>query len=298
MRNGASVSTSSCPSGTRAAASRSPAAFLKVTGPANDSTYPASTQVRAIAASPEKQWKTTAVGRALLVQDAQDVVVRVPVVDHQRLAQALGEVDVPAERALLGVPGAVVPVVVETGLADGDHPRVGGEPLDLGAVVVGERGRAGRVQGDGGGDAVVPVRGVDHPAGAREVVGDGDDAGHADRGRPVQRGDDVRGVDAAAGVEMGVRVDGRHAQGLGRLRPGAPPVRAGHADGAKAALGALNVPKAAFATWVPPAHRAIGAQSGPVSPSSGSSFGKIGVGLTSGRPTSTGVDAQRACSPA
>jgi hypothetical protein len=43
-------------------------------------------------------------GRTLVVQDSQDVVVRVPVVDHQRLAQALGEVDVPPERAFLGVP--------------------------------------------------------------------------------------------------------------------------------------------------------------------------------------------------
>src|SRR3954453_6802372 len=58
----------------------------------------------------------------------------------------------------------------------------GGEPLDLGAVVVGERGRAGRVQADGGDDAVVPLRGVDDPAGTREGVGDGAAAGHAPRG--------------------------------------------------------------------------------------------------------------------
>ena len=62
---------------------------------------------------------------------------------------------------------SAVPVVVEPGLADGDHPRVGGQPLDLGVVGVGDRRRAGGVQGDGGGDPVVPVRGVDDPAGAR-----------------------------------------------------------------------------------------------------------------------------------
>ena len=45
-------------------------------------------------------------------------------------------------------------------------------------------------------------------------------------------------------------------------------------------------------------HRAIGAHSGPVSPSAGSSLVKIGVGRASGRPTSIGVDAHRACSPA
>ena len=44
------------------------------------------------------------------------------------------------------------------------------------------------------------------------------------------------------------------------------------------------------------AHFWIGAHSGPVSPSSGSSLRKIGVGLASGRPTWIGVDSQRACS--
>ena len=44
--------------------------------------------------------------RALVVEHAQDVVVRVPVVDHQRLAVPLRQVDVPAEGRLLGGPAA------------------------------------------------------------------------------------------------------------------------------------------------------------------------------------------------
>ena len=48
-------------------------------------------------------------GRALLVEDAQHVVVGVTVVDLQGLAEALGEVDVPAEAVLLdGTPSGPV----------------------------------------------------------------------------------------------------------------------------------------------------------------------------------------------
>ncbi len=69
-------------------------------------------------------------------EHAQHVVVGVAVVDLQHLAEPLGEVDVPAERPVLGgAPGDVVgvhPVVVEPGLADHPDPRVTGQLLDLG----------------------------------------------------------------------------------------------------------------------------------------------------------------------
>ena len=67
------------------------------------------------------------VGRPLLLEDAQHVVVGVTVVDLQGLAGPLGEVDVPAERILLH-PNALRPgaVVVEPRLAD--RPAPAGAP--------------------------------------------------------------------------------------------------------------------------------------------------------------------------
>ena len=104
---------------------------------------------------------TVRVGRALLLEDAQHVVVGVAVVDLQRLAGALGQVDVPAERILLH-PNALGPgaVVVEPGLADHPHPRVRGQLLDL---------RVGRVEAPGLGQPgrLVGVQG--HPAEHRGV---------------------------------------------------------------------------------------------------------------------------------
>ena len=65
--------------------------------------YPASAHFLAISASPEKLWNTTTVRRALLGQHPQHVVVRLAVVDHQRLAGALGDLDVRAEARVLVV---------------------------------------------------------------------------------------------------------------------------------------------------------------------------------------------------
>ena len=66
------------------------------------------------------------VRRALLLQDAQHVGVRLPVVDHQRLAGPLRDLDVLAEPPALDVGLGVVAVVVEPGLADRDDARPGG----------------------------------------------------------------------------------------------------------------------------------------------------------------------------
>ena len=60
--------------------------------------------------------------RALLRQDAQHVGVRLAVVDHQRLAGALGDLDVLTEPPALHVGRGVVAVVVQARLADRDHP--------------------------------------------------------------------------------------------------------------------------------------------------------------------------------
>ena len=65
---------------------------------------------------------------ALGAQHVEHLGVGVAVVDHQRLAGALGEVDVPGEGVALGGRlGAAVqlarPVQVEAGLADRDDAR-------------------------------------------------------------------------------------------------------------------------------------------------------------------------------
>ena len=96
-------------------------------------------------------------GCALLAQDAQHVVVGVAVVDHQRLADPLGQVDVPAEVHLLVDRLGAVPVVVEARLADGDHPRVGRQPLELGIPRVVQARDLGRVDGDRGVDVRMGV---------------------------------------------------------------------------------------------------------------------------------------------
>ena len=124
-------------------------------------------------------------GRALGREHVEHLGVGVAVVDHQRLAGALGEVDVPGEGVPLGGGlGAALqlarPVHVHAGLADRDDARVLGKPLDDGLGLLGERVGARRVQRDGGVDAGVPVGGLGHPACRLEVVGDGDDGLHAD----------------------------------------------------------------------------------------------------------------------
>ena len=100
-------------------------------------------------------------------QDAQHVLVGVAVVDLQRLAGALGQVDVPAERLLLRRaalgPGAEV---VEPGLADHPDPGVRREPLDLGV----RRGRARRASASRG--ASLGCSATPPPSSGRVLVDD------------------------------------------------------------------------------------------------------------------------------
>ena len=72
--------------------------------------------------------------RPFLGQDPQDVLVRVAVVDLQCLAGALGQIDVPAKRVLLGRSAfGASPEIVQSCLANHPDSRVGGEQLDLAA---------------------------------------------------------------------------------------------------------------------------------------------------------------------
>ena len=82
--------------GISVAASRSSRALRKLTVPERLSTHPASTHARAISAPDEKQWKITVAGAPSARSTSSTSCVGVAVVDHQRLAGPLGQVDVPA----------------------------------------------------------------------------------------------------------------------------------------------------------------------------------------------------------
>jgi hypothetical protein len=53
-------------------------------------------------------------------------------VDHERLADLLGDIDVRAEPVALQLRRGIVPVVVEPGLTDRSDLREGRQPRDLG----------------------------------------------------------------------------------------------------------------------------------------------------------------------
>jgi hypothetical protein len=124
---------------------------------------------------PREAVEHDAVGRAVGVEDRQDVLVGVPVVDDERLAALLRDRDVRAERALLRGPAVLVGAeVVEPGLPEGRDARQRGERVDLGEgrVEVGKaRGVVG-VQGDGGQDAGVGGGEFGGPAGGGDVGAD------------------------------------------------------------------------------------------------------------------------------
>ena len=145
-------------------------ALRKLTVPDRLSSQPASTQLRAISGPDEKQWKITVSGRALGAQHVEHLGVGVAVVDHQRLAGALGQVDVPRERlALLGrarrsrpacpastCPCPVSPIATTRGCA-------ASRSISARAASV-ERVGAGRVQRHRGVHPRVPVGGLRRPS--------------------------------------------------------------------------------------------------------------------------------------
>ena len=169
---------------------------MNVTVPAKERYQPRSAQNRAIAASPEKQWKTVRSGAPSSASTRRTSSCASPVVDLQHLPGALGQVDVRPERALLGGPrgGVAVrhPVVVQTRLPDDADARVGGEPLDLGerlrqstlAARRHDAGGLGRVQRHAADERlrIGPVELRDRPA--RRLRGRSRSAPSASRRRP------------------------------------------------------------------------------------------------------------------
>ena len=90
VRNGASVSASSWPGGATAAASRSCAALLNVTLPAKLHHIAGVRAALGQLGVAGEAVEDHLLRRALLGQDAQHVLVRVPIMDHHRLAGLLG----------------------------------------------------------------------------------------------------------------------------------------------------------------------------------------------------------------
>jgi hypothetical protein len=166
-------------------------------------------------------------GRPLLRQDAEDVLVGIAVVDLQGLARALGQVDVPTEGILLCLNAFRSRAkVVQPRLANDPDPGVGGEPLDLGLgrVELADGVKLGclvRMECHATQQRGIPLDDLDGESRAREVAADLDHAGHADSRRVVDDGLDVRKVAAVSGdVEVGVVVDHRDRQRVrGRRSP-------------------------------------------------------------------------------
>ena len=226
------------------------------------------------------------VRRALLVQHAQHVGVRVPIVDHERLAEPLRQRDVRAKARFLRHSTVVAgPERVQPGLADRPYPRLGGQALDdpqrlvqLGRRGRREPGRLVRMQRDRRDHRRVVGRERDAPPRRRHVTADLDHARHADGGGRR----DLRRRIAADDVEVRVAVQRRHRERLGRRR-----------ELALAAMGRAD------RTGIGVGHRSIdhcGAPSRASSSSTmdGSSLRNTGFGACSGVPASIATCSQRA----
>ena len=159
--------------------------------PAKQRWAPRSRQRRAKSASPEKQCITQRSGAPSLVDDLEHLVVGVAVVDHQRLVEPLGEVDVPPER--LDLRGPARPRRCGSGRgrsppppgpcrAPAPAPRSRPAPR-RGCRPAASRGRLVGVQRDPGDQGVVGRRRLDRPPGARQVAADLHDPGDADAPR-------------------------------------------------------------------------------------------------------------------
>ena len=127
--------------GTTAAASRSSRAFRKLTVPDRLSSQPASTQVRAISASDEKQWKITVSGApsARSTSSTSASASRLWIISGLpiRLARSMCQANASTCSSRVGAALELArPVQVQAGLPDRHHPRMGGQPLDLGLGVV------------------------------------------------------------------------------------------------------------------------------------------------------------------
>ena len=159
------------------------------------------------------------------VQENPDhVVMGIPIVDLDGLAEAVRQVQVPAERLLLVLhPLGARPVVVQAGLPHGPHPRVGRKRLDLRqrGVQVAAGGQPGGVVGVDGHGPQQPglsLDGLDGEARRLHVTAHLDGPGNPDGCRSVHRLVHVHGDQAIAEVQVGVVVHHRHPQRLGGRR--------------------------------------------------------------------------------
>ena len=169
------------------------------------------------------------VGPTLRVEHRKDVVVSVPVVDHQRTVVAFRGLDMAAEDQLLtgDALGGTGAVVVQTGLADPANVRPGPDDAVDGLpgsqrLVVGHPGGVVRVDRDRGDDVRVGGGQLGRPRRAGQVAADLHDAIHPDRGSQFDTVDHPQARVLLGGVQVGVGVDGRCGQRLRQPRQPQP----------------------------------------------------------------------------
>jgi hypothetical protein len=221
-------------------------------------------------------------GSALVLQHAEDLLVRVAVVDDQRDSAFLGDADVRPERGLLRRPAVGAGAEpVQAGLPHRAHPRQGGEPVDLDQRVVVGRTGAGlvRVDGDGGQHVRVPGGELRRPPRGADVDPDlhqpRDAHGRGGGDLGVHRGLVGQPVAVEGDVEVSVAVDRRRRERLGGRRRLPPPVGAGRGR---------------------PTHWAFSSSRASSSATiDSSSFVNTGVGGASGVPACSGREAHTAC---
>src|SRR5215207_8817549 len=123
--------------------------------------------------------------------------------NDERLPELHGELGLSTEEGELRLARCVVPVVVESRLADGDRLRMGEKSPQLGEVALVALPRVVRVQAEGCVDALLGLADGERLATRADVRPHRDDAGDPGFARAGEHSRDI----AVAGVEVRVRVD-------------------------------------------------------------------------------------------
>src|SRR4051812_8682826 len=140
--------------GTWVAARRRSTAFGNVALPANETYQPRSSAVGSMCGE-EKQWRTTVPAWSASPASVSASAARV---DHDRLPELGGELELGSEEAMLVVSRRVVAKEVEPGLAHPDGLRMREQLAQRSEIVFGGRPRVVRVDAEDREYPVVPLR--------------------------------------------------------------------------------------------------------------------------------------------
>ena len=163
--------------------------------------------------------------RALGLQHIEHFGVGIAVVNHQRLARPLSQLDMPSkclalDRGLRAALQSARPIQIQTGLPDGHDAGMCGQILQLRARAVGEITGTGGMERDGGVHPRITRGGRHRPAGRLEVIGHRDHTPHTYGLGVIDDGAHVLVRDGTACIQMGVRInEGRERLGVGRGLP-------------------------------------------------------------------------------